>query len=241
LKEEYHKWHTLYLNKEFNMLVFGNGGIPIVLFPTEQEKYFIYKDNGIIDSVSNLIDDGKIKIYCPDGVDNDSWYNYSIHPADRVKTHIGYENVVFHDVIEFALYEVEREKVILGGCGFGGYHAANFAFKHPDKVEGIFSLSGFFDIKRFIYGYYDDNCYFNNPPDYMPNLEDPWYLNRIREMKIILGTGEWDSNLEENKRLSSILNNINIRHNLDIRQSAGNNWGWWREIFPEYVSKIIEE
>ena len=126
----------------------------------------------------------------------------------------------------------------MGGCGFGGYHAANFAFKHPDKADGIICMGAFFDIKRFIYGYYDDNCYFNNPPDYMPNLEDPWYLDKIKEMNIILGTGEWDENLNENKRMSGILNQKGIPHLLDIRQAAGNDWGWQREIFPEYV-KII--
>ncbi len=221
------------------MLVLGYGGLPVVLFPTAKDRYYIYKDTGLINSVSNLIDEGKIKIYCPDGIDNESWYNYSIHPADRVKTHIAFEKVVLHDVIEYALYESDREKVILGGCGFGGYHAVNFAFKHPDKVEGIISLGGFFDIKRFIFGYYDDNCYFNNPPDYMSNLEDPWYLDKIKDMKIFLGTGEWDSNLEENKRLSGILNEKSIPHLLDIKQSVGNDWGWWREIFPEYVNKVI--
>ncbi len=112
-------------------------------------------------------------------------------------------------------------------------------FKHPDKVDAIISLGGFFDIKRYIWGYYDDNCYFNNPPDYMPNLEDTWYLDKIRTMKIILGTGEWDPNLDENKRLSSILSQKQIHHVLDIKQNAGSDLGWWRESFPEYVNKII--
>ena len=221
------------------MLVFGHSGYPVVLFPTAQDKYYIYKDNGLINSVSNLIEEGRIKVYCPDGIDSDSWFNYSIHPSDRVKTYIGYENVILHDVIEYAMYETEREKVILGGCGFGGYHAVNFAFKHPDKVDAIISLGGFFDIKRFIWGYYDDNCYFNNPPDYMPNLEDPWYLGKIGAMKIILGTGEWDPNLDENKRLSATLHQKDIGFLLDIKQSSGGDWGWWRESFPEYVNRVI--
>jgi esterase/lipase superfamily enzyme len=239
LKEEYHKWNALYLHREFEMLVFGHAGLPIVLFPSDRERYYIYKDTGLIGSVSNFLEEGKIKIYTPDTIDGESWYNYSIHPADRVKTHIGYENVILHDVVDYAIYESETEKILIGGCGFGGYHAVNFAFKHPDKVKGIISLGGFFDIKRFIFGYYDDNCYFNNPPDYMPNLEDPWYLDKIREMKIILGTGELDPNLEENKRLSEILNMKNIPHLLDIKPNTGGDWGWWRQIFRDYIDKIL--
>jgi esterase/lipase superfamily enzyme len=239
LKEEYHKWHTLHLNREFEMLVFGHGGMPIVIFPTAQERYYTYKDCGLISSVQNLIEEGKINIYCPDGIDSESWFNYSIQPGERVRTHIGYENAMLYDVIDYAIYESGKDKVTVGGCGFGGYHAINFAFKHPDKVANVISIGAFFDIKRFIFGYYDENCYFNNPPDYMPNLEDPWYLNKIKKMKIILGTGEWDQNLEENKRLSGILSKKEISHLLDIKQNAGGDWGWWREMFPGYINRII--
>ncbi|MEJ2618464.1 MAG: hypothetical protein P8Z35_26145 [Ignavibacteriaceae bacterium] len=38
--------------------------------------------------------------------------------------------------------------------------------------------------------------------------------------------------------MSEILNQKEIPHLLDIKQTVGNDWGWWREIFPEYVRKI---
>ena len=76
------------------MLVFGHSGYPVIAFPTSQARYYELKDFGLIDSARHLLDAGKIKIYCPDSIDSDSWYNYSIHPADRVKTHIGYENLI---------------------------------------------------------------------------------------------------------------------------------------------------
>ena len=66
-------------------------------------------------------------------------------------------------------------------------------------------------------------------------------LNKIKEMKIILGSGEWDSNLEENKRMSEILNQKNIPHQLDFKPNTGGDWGWWREIFPEYIKNIINQ
>ena len=116
------------------MLVFGHAGFPVILFPTSKGRYYEYKDFKLIESARHLIDAGRIKIYCPDSVDEMSWYNYSIHPADRVKTHIGYENVILRDVIPFAKYETGQLKVAVGGCNFGGYHAANIAFRHPDQI-----------------------------------------------------------------------------------------------------------
>lgn len=220
------------------MLVFGHSGFPVILFPTSKGKYFENKDFGLIGSAAHLIDSGKVKIYCPDGIDSESWYNYGIHPADRVKTHLAYERVILNDVIEFAKYETGSKTVGVAGCSFGGYHALNLAFRHPDKVSHLFTMGGAYDIKQFIMGYYDDNCYFNNPPDYMNNLNDPWFLDRIKKMGVILGTGEWDICLEENKRMSGLLQSKGIPHWLDVRQSTGHDWPWWKEMFPYYLSRI---
>jgi len=238
MQEFYHKWYTQYLSRDFEMLVFGHAGYPVILFPTSKGRYYENKDFGLIGSVLHLIEAGKVKIYCPDSIDSQSWYNYDIHPADRVKTHLAYERVILNDVIEFAKYETNSKSVCVAGCNFGGYHALNIAFRHPDKVSYLFTMGGDFDIKKFILGFYDDECYFNNPPDYMPNLNDEWYLERIRKMVIILGTGEWDYCLDENKRMSQILNSKEIPHLLDIRQGNGHDWQWWKEMFPAYLSKI---
>lgn len=240
LKEEYHKWYSEYLNREFEMLVFGHDGYPVILFPTLRAHYYESKDCKLIDSAAQLLDAGKFKIYCPDGVDSLSWCNYSIHQGERVKTHTVYENLILNDVIRFAKHETGRKKVGVAGCGFGAYHAANLAFRNPDKVNNIICMGGTFDIKPFIYGYYDDNCYFNNPGDYLPNLADDWYLERYRQMGIILGTGEHDICKDENIRLSNILNSKGILHWLDVRAGAGHDWRWWNEMFLQYLEKIKE-
>ncbi|MCX6151852.1 MAG: esterase [Ignavibacteriales bacterium] len=223
------------------MLVFGYGGFPVILFPSAKGRYYQNKDFGLIDSISLLIDAGVFKIYCPDGIDSDSWFNHSIHPSDRVKTHNGYENLILYDVIAFAEHETGYKKVLLAGCGFGGYHAANIAFRHPDLVNSLVCIGSSFDIKQFIFGYYDENCYFNNPPDYLPNLNDPWNLDKIKNMEIILGTGEWDENLNENYRLSGILKEKEIPHWLDVRLQTGGDWHWWKQMFLFYLERMKEK
>lgn len=238
IHEHYHKWYTQYLSRDFEMLVFGFAGLPVILFPPFCGRYYDCKDFGLINSAEHLLDSGKIKIYCPDTVDSESWHNYNIHPSQRVKTHMAYEQCIIHDVIEFAKYETEYEQTCLSGCDFGAYHALNLSFRHPELVNHLICLSGAFDIKPYILGYYDDNCYFNNPPDYMPGLTDSWYLDRMKKMKIILGIGEWDKCLEENRRMSDLLKQKQISHLLDVRHDAGHNWQVWKDMFPDYVRKI---
>jgi esterase/lipase superfamily enzyme len=146
--------------------------------------------------------------------------------------------VILNDVIEYIKHDMGEVPIGAAGCSFGAYHAANLAFRHPDLISYLICMGGSYDIKPFIYGYYDDNCYFNNPPDYLPNLNGSWYLDQIMNMGIILGTGDQDMCLEENIRLSNILNDKGIVHWLDIRQGAGHDWIWWKEMFPDYLAKI---
>ena len=240
MKEYYHKWYSQYLSREFEMLVFGYAGFPLILFPTLHGRYFENKDHGLINSVKEFLDEGKVTIFCPDGIDGESWENFSIHPADRVKTHMAYESLILNDVIGFAKYQTGAKSVALGGCSFGGYHSVNLAFRYPNLVNAIISMGGSFDIKQFIYGFYDDNCYFNSPFDYLPNLYDSWYIEKMKSMKIILGTGDNDFVLDENQHLSSILTAKEINHKLDVKKGVGHDWPWWNEMLPEYLKELID-
>jgi len=236
MNERYIRWWTPHLSREFEMLVFGDGaGVPLVLFPTSFGRYDQNKDFGLIGAAAGHIDAGRVTIYCPDGIDEESWYNKSIHPADRVKTHMAYENVILHDVFDFARRETSKDRVAVAGASFGGWQAVNLAFRHPDAVSHVISLSAAFEMTSFVDGYYDENFYFNNPPDYMAHCTDPWKYNH---MSIILGTGEWDHCRGDNHRLSAILDSKGIKHFLDDRKWSGHEWSDWKNSFPYYLSLL---
>jgi len=164
MNERYIKWYTPWLSREFEMLAFGNGGgLPLILFPTSFGRYYQNKDFGLVDAVASYVDVGRVTVYCPDAIDLESFYNKSIHPADRMRTHNAYENVIVHDVFDFARRECSSPRVAVCGASLGAYHAANIAFRHPDTVSHLISLSGSFDIYSFFDGYHDENIYLNSP------------------------------------------------------------------------------
>lgn len=238
MKEHHVRWYTPHLSRDFDMLVFGHAGCPVITFPTSLGRYYQNKDFGLIDAVAPLVDSGQVMIFCPDGIDEQSWYNRSIHPADRVKMHMAYERVILHDVVAHARQASGWHRLAFAGASFGGYHAVNFALRHPDVAAYCFSLSGSFDIKSFLDGYYDDNCYFNNPVDYLPNLQDQAFLEEIRRMGIVLGTGDRDGCRDRNLHLSHLLNAKGIPHFLDDRKWCGHDWNYWRDMFPGYLNLI---
>ena len=84
MNERYIRWWTPHLSRDFEMLVFGDGGgLPLVLFPTVFRP--AYARTRIFGSDrrlrSDYVDAGKVTIYCPDSIDLDSFYNKDIHPA----------------------------------------------------------------------------------------------------------------------------------------------------------------
>lgn len=232
--ENYYKWHSPNLGREIEMLAFGDRGIPVILFPSSMGKYYENKDRGMIDAASWFINEGLIKIYCPDSIDKDSWYNYDVEPGIRAYNHICYDKFILQEVVGRAFHETGHNRVATAGCSFGGYHAANFAFRHPGVVSHMFSMSGAFNITSRVFGYYDDNVYYNNPVDYLPNDQDP----ALWKMGIILGVAENDICRDQNEQLAGILYKKGISYWLDIRQNASHDWPVWKEMFPHYLSKI---
>jgi esterase/lipase superfamily enzyme len=235
MNEHHIKWYTPWLSGEFEMLAFGNGGgLPLIIFPISFGRYYQNKDFRLIGSVSAFVNAGTVTLYCPDAIDLESFYNKSIDPTDRMRTHNAYENVIVYDVFDFARWECRCHRVAVCGASLGAYHAANIAF-HPNAVSLLISLSGSFDISSFFEGYHDDNIYFNNPYEYLPNMPDPWKYNH---MGIILGTGEWDNTRDESYRLSGILNSKGIKHWLDEGKWRGHDWNYWRDMLPYYLSVL---
>lgn len=234
MQESYHKFWSNRLGREIEMLKFGNWGYPILLFPTSMGRYYENKDFKLIEAARGLIESGKIKIYCIDSIDRDSWYGKHLHPATRVYNHTCYDRMLNEELVPSIQKECNVDKIGVAGCSFGGYHALNFAFKHPEKVAYMFSMGGAFNIKSQLGGYYDDNVFFNNPPDYIPDAQN----GHFHDMKIVLGTSEHDFCKGENEWMSQILHRKGIDHWLDIRPFANHDWPVWRQMFPEYLSKI---
>jgi esterase/lipase superfamily enzyme len=237
MKREYYKNYSQELHREMELLVFGHAGTPVLVFPTSMGRFFQFEDCGMVGALAPGIDQGQLQVFCCDSVDSESWYNKGTHPRVRVLRHLQYDRYILHELLPFIQGKNQVRQVAVTGCSFGGYHAVNFALKHPERVSHCVSMGGAFDIHQFLDGYYDDNCYFNCPPDFLPNLTDDWYLSRYRAMKIVLATGEWDICLDENLRLGRIMRAKDIPHWLDVwGDHTGHDWPWWRQMAQKYFA-----
>ena len=235
MQEHHERFYSQATSREFEMARFGWSGRPVIVFPTTLGRFHEARDMGLIASVAPLVEAGQVIIYCPDTLNDQSWYNKQLHPADKVRTHAAFDRMVRGELVPMLQERHHADRVIVAGCSFGGYTAANFAFKHPEVVSALISMSGSFDIKSFLDGYYDQEVYFNNPVDFLPQADHP----ALWRMGIILGTSEWDICRPATERLSRLLDDKQIAHWLDVRGWVEHDWPLWREMFPTYLARAV--
>ncbi len=237
MNREYHKWYSPSLDKEMELLLFGTGGRPVIVFPTSMGRFYQNEDFSLISGLSDKLDSGALQIICVDSIDGESWYNRASPIRERAERHNQYEAYLIQEVIPFFRTRNNRadDELNLMGASFGAYHAANFAFKHPDLVKRIVAMSGAFSLQFLVRADYDAEIYFNSPVDYVPNLNDDWFLSRMRRQEIILPVGSEDICRASTEQLSQVLWDKAVPNNLDIWDGAWHDWPWWKMMAAKYL------
>ena len=217
------------------LLAFGERGFPLVVFPTSGGRFYEYEDRGMVETLSPKIERGELQVICLDSVDQESWYNRPAAPADRLHRQNAFDAYFVKEVTPFVRNRTSWAQMGTTGCSFGGYHAINFALRHPDIVTYAVSMSGAFDIpKRFLDGFYNDDAYFHSPLDYLPNLNDRWFVERFQRNYYVLAVGNGDSLFDQNVKLAHVLGSKRIPHLLDVWEGFGHDWPWWQQMARKF-------
>jgi len=242
MKHEYHRWHSPRLGREMGINVYGHYGSPILVFPTSGGDENEYAGQGMIGALQHHVDDGRVKFYCVNEVNNQSWYDKQAHPRHRSYVQAMYDGYIAFEVAPFIRDHCQTQElgITTSGSSFGAYHAANALLKHPDQFRRCLALSGVYDIRKFMDGDYDDNFYFNNPVDYMANLDDAYLLHHLRQDDIRLATGNGPyEDSGPTYQLSEVLSRRGIQHTVDNwGAEGGHDWPYWKKQMNEYLGRL---
>jgi esterase/lipase superfamily enzyme len=218
------------------MLVFGHAGLPAVVFPTSQGRFFEFEDRGMVDAIRGKIDAGEVQLFCVDSVDAESWYNRNVGPRWRIARHVQYDEYIIHEVVPLVKRLNWSPKMAAIGCSFGGFHAVTMALRHPDVFTAFLSMSGAFDMGSFLGGYHDQDVYFNQPTQFLPQMSDSWFLDRYRSNTYVLATGVNDQCWDQNERLARVMREKGIPVRLDVwGDGTGHDWPWWQRMVQTYL------
>jgi esterase/lipase superfamily enzyme len=243
LNVEYHNWYSQALNQDMELKVYGQGGKPVVVFPCQSGRFYDFENRGMVASVDEFIEAGQITLFTVDSIDGQSWANFGAAPHERAVRHESYDGYIVHEVMPFIQQRHPGLKAVTTGTSMGGYHCANFFFRHPDLFDAVVSLSGIFSLRHFTGEPVDELVLRNSPLDYLAALSDPWYLERYRQSKIIVcvGQGAWDDEMRaEASQLGVILARLQVPAWIDFwGQDVSHDWPWWLKQLPYFISKLL--
>jgi esterase/lipase superfamily enzyme len=241
MRRDHQRWYSPRTGREMGVVVYGHWGPPAMVFPTSGGDEWEFERQGVVTALFDLIDSGRVKLYCVDVNHRDSFANRAAHPLHRSWMQRQYADYVRQELVPFVRDDCRDAGIGItaAGASLGAYHAINATCKFPDVFKRCLALSGVYDMKRFMDGAYDDNFYFNNPVDYLANLSDRWTLDHLAscDIHIATGSGPWE-NSAESYRLSGILAARGIHHHLDDwGPLGGHDWPYWKDMVREYLGR----
>ena len=235
MHREYHHWVSRSLQRDMEIIIFGHAGPPVVVFPTSMGAFFEYEDRGMVGALASNLEHGHLRLFCVSSVDGESWYNRRIHPRHRVLRHLHYEDYLLNDLVPLVRHLTGWDSMGVTGCSFGAYHAMALALRHPYVFTSCTTMGGAFSISSFLDGYFDEDCYFLNPPAFLPGMSDPYYLDQYRRNKWVLVTGDADICRGDTEQFSRLLHAKGIAHSLHVWNHSKHDWPDWRPMAQAYL------
>jgi esterase/lipase superfamily enzyme len=229
------------------VIAYGQYGRPVLVFPSEQGRAWDFENNGMVAAVADLIDGGRVKLYCVDSADGYSWSDRSLPIEERARRHEQYEAWIRGTVAPWIADDSGGAMEIATlGCSLGAYHAVNIALKHAHVFPLAMGFSGNYDPTVWqAWGDQGDTTYFNNPMAYVANL-DGGHLDWLRErvsILLVVGQGAWEVSptgaLPSTLALADLLSQKEIPHELDVWGfDVPHDWPSWQAQLRHHLPRF---
>lgn len=230
-----------------DLLAYGHYGRPVLAFSAEAGLARDFEDNGMIDAVADLIEGGRVKLYCVTSADADSWSNRSLPVEERARRHESYEDWLLQHVVPWIAADCGGPTEIATlGVSLGAYHAVNVALRHADVFPLAIGLSGNYDPTTWHpWGEHGSSTYFNNPMAYVRNLggDHLEWLRRRLHIVLVVGQGAWEVDptkaLPSTRALGALLAEKELSNELDVwGYDIPHDWPSWRAQLQHHLPRF---
>src|SRR5687767_1982475 len=101
MKKETTSWYSPSLNKEMPVASYGDFGFALLLVPTAAADYLEYERFQLMDHIAPFINNGKVRVFSIDSINNESWLNNQMDPRTKSVRHQQWNSYVFNEVVPF--------------------------------------------------------------------------------------------------------------------------------------------
>ncbi len=246
MKREYYKQHSDVLNEDMSMIVYGEGGYPVIAFQCQDAKSNNFEDFGMIDVLAPFINDGRIQIFSVDNLDEESWSDEGGDKGARAWRQEEYFKFVTDELVpRVHAWNNSDLRPLAVGCSMGATHAAIAALRRPDLFQGCIALSGVYSTRYFFGDWMDENLYNNDIPAFLTNMpaDHPYVdLYNQRQLVMCVGQGAWELGIDDLHYIDGQLNRLGVKHWCDFwGTDVNHDWPWWRKQMPYFMNEVLND
>ena len=251
MKTAYFKEYSNNLGRDMEFKVYGHAGVPMLVFPCQDGRFFDFEDRGMVAAAEYFINEGRLQLFCCDSNDINSWSR--VDDWDH-RNRIEQQEAYFHYIVDELcprIFDINAgdnggkyaEGILTTGCSMGGTHALNFLLRRPDIFKGCIAMSGAYNARLFFKDYMDDLVYANSPVDYIDGManDHPYVdLYKQRDIIIVCGRGNWEHPMQEDAaRMKELFDYKGIPAWVDFwGYDVAHDWPWWLKQFPYYLPYV---
>jgi esterase/lipase superfamily enzyme len=229
-------WRSPSLGKDMTIRVYGNKGTPIIGLPTRGKKSDQWERRGMVEAINDQLANGYNQLFCVDAVDEESFLNEKVEPPKQLMRQQQFDSYIMEEVIPYIQQRNSIGYMMVAGVDLGGYHAVNLALKHPREFNKAIGISGVYDVRSFFGEFYSDTLYYNNPIDFVPNLNKQPLLNEVRNVDFRLVSYANDERKASARQLGNIFRSKFIEHQLDVWDTPSTEeWDVWKKMLNTHI------
>ncbi|GAB94713.1 esterase/lipase superfamily enzyme [Kineosphaera limosa] len=235
------------LGRSGAVIRYGHWGRPVIWFPSEAGRAWDFENNGMLEAVEPLLAAGRIKLYCVDAYDEQTWSDRWLSLEERAHRHGNYERWITGPVAAWIGQDSPgTTDAIVAGASLGAYHALHLTLTRADLFPVALCFSGNYDPSTWsAWGERGDAAYFTNPTDYVTGLGGPhldWLRSRAYPV-LVVGQGAWETHptgaLPSTHRMAGLLADKGIPHELDVwGHDVAHDWPWWKKQLAHHLPRF---
>jgi len=235
-------WHSPHLERTVNVARWGDVGIPVVVFPTAGGDAEEVERFHLVDACSDLIADGRIKIYSCDSVNGRALLTTegdSAHLSWMLRQFVEF---VRHEFVPAIRADCQSDdiEVITAGSSIGAYNALAVLCRYPDVFSAAIGMSGTYDLHRFLKGPPTEHFEWASPLHFVPTLDSD-HLAKLQQRQVILASGQGpNEDIGESWQAAHVLGAAGIPNRV-VPWGAEwpHDWQTWRAMLPVYLEELV--
>lgn len=245
MKREYMRQYSPALGKDMEILIFGEGGKPCMVFPCQDGRFYDFENFGMLRDCEPHLSEGRLRLYCVDSIDRETWSATDQPPQLRIRRHEAWFRYLTDELYPFMMaHSGWQGRGMTLGFSMGAYHAANALFRRPDLFDSVIALSGVYDPEAFLHGYVDELVYLNSPLLSIEGMPaDHPYIALLGACRIILCTGQgaWEElMIASTRKIEQALRDKGIPAWIDYwGQDVSHDWPWWKKQLRYFLNALF--